>query len=483
MCIRDRTKTGNPIYDGIPNLVGVVEEMNKRVMYVKSTSEYILLEKELNDEGKLVDSWLLKNSKQLHEYFCNECFTMYFDGRARKIDPFTIFKESKKRREVYKIGFDPKNPNRKDIFNLYRGFAIKYEDLEKVDKSKCQPLLDHIKKIWCKNNEKSYKYILNLFAHYIRKPDIKTGVMLCLKSKQGAGKGIVLEFLQKIIGDAHYCQNSNANSLFGQFNGVLEGKILVNLDEAFWGGDKALEGQVKNKVTEKRQYINKKNKEAYHVDDYSNYIITTNNDWFSGVDANDRRHYCLELDNEYAGINNETIKKYHKKVRESCVLAFAKVLYELEDFDDFNPREFEKTPLLQDQVERNWNTVQSWFHQILVDGEFRNNVNLNYGKEAYGVNTKKTKKGEIFMFYNKDWLFTNYDCGKYIKKKVEKNEFFKILKNDCLGKHYRECKFGSIDRIKYLHLPDLDIVREEWCNQQCYNYDWIGDDFDEKEFD
>ena len=408
---------------------------------------------------------------------------MYFDGRGTEIHPFKLFKKSKQRREVYRIGFDPSKKSKKtDIFNLFRGFGISYEDCKNNDISKCQPLLDHIKNIWCKKNENSFNYILNLFAHYIQKPHKKTGVMLCLKSKQGAGKGIVLEFLQKIIGEEHYCQNSNANSLFGQFNGVLEGKILVNLDEAFWGGDKALEGQVKNKVTEKRQYINKKNKEAYHVDDYSNYIITTNNDWFSGVDANDRRHYCLELDNEFAGINNEKIRVYHKNVCKSDVFAFANLLY-TRDISEFNPRHFDKTPLLQDQVERNWNTVQSWFHQVLLDGEFRNNSNLNYGKEAYGVTVRKTKDGKPFMFYNKDWLFENYDSGKYIKKRVEKNEFFKILKNDCLGNHYRECKFGTHERIKYIYFPDLDIVREEWCNQQCYIYEWNCNDFNEDEFD
>ena len=477
-----KTKTGNPMYEGIPNINGVVKEMNKRVRFVKATNEYILLEREQNEEGKLTDTWLLKKGKELIEYFDNETFTTYIEGRAKEIHPFTLFRKSKLRKEVYKIGFDPKN-RRTDIFNLFRGFGITDTDCKYAEKSKCQPLLDHIKNIWCNGNEKSYNYIMNLFAHYIQKPHIKSGVMLCLKSKQGAGKGIVLEFLHKIIGEAHYCQNSNANSLFGNFNGVLEGKILVNLDEAFWGGDKALEGQVKNKVTEKKQYINKKNKEEYCVDDYSNYIITTNNDWFAGVDAGDRRHYCLELNNEYAGINTKRIKDYHKKVRDSCVMSFANILY-TRDIEEFNPREFEKTPLLQDQVERNWNTAQSWFHQILLDGEFRNGDNLEYGGEHYRSNILKTKGEEKFLFYKKDWLFENYENGKYIKKKLEKNEFFKVLKNDCLGHLYKECKFGTgSSRTKCIHLPSIDIVREEWCNQQNFKYEFDEDEFNEDEFD
>eukprot|EP01051_Picozoa_sp_SAG22_P040943 SAG22_NODE_22366_length_207_cov_89.268519_1_plen_69_part_11 len=68
-------------------------------------------------------------------------------------------------------------------------------------------------------------------------PHKKSGVMLCLKSKQGAGKGVVFEALSKIIGPSHYAQVSNASNVFGEFNGTLEAKILIDLDEAFWGGD------------------------------------------------------------------------------------------------------------------------------------------------------------------------------------------------------------------------------------------------------
>ena len=121
-------------------------------------------------------------------------------------------------------------------------------------------------------------------------------------------KGIILEKLAQIIGDDHYAQNSNANFLFGDFNGQLEGKILVNLDEAFWGGDKQMEGVIKNKITEKRQTINKKNKENYVLDDYANYVISTNNDVVLWCTSDDRRHYCLELDNKMAGRRHQ--RKY-----------------------------------------------------------------------------------------------------------------------------------------------------------------------------
>ena len=85
---------------------------------------------------------------------------------------------------------------------------------------------------------KYFGYVVSYFARIIQMPHKKSGVVLCLKSKQGAGKGVVFDALSRIIGDAHYAQVSNANNVFGDFNGTLEAKILTDLDEAFWGGDK-----------------------------------------------------------------------------------------------------------------------------------------------------------------------------------------------------------------------------------------------------
>ena len=67
---------------------------------------------------------------------------------------------------------------------------------------------------------------------------------------------------------------------------------------------------LKIKLQKKKQPINKKNKELYIIEDYSNYLITTNNDWFAGVSEEDRRHYCIQLDNELSG--RMTADKYEK---------------------------------------------------------------------------------------------------------------------------------------------------------------------------
>ena len=101
----------------------------------------------------------------------------------------------------------------------------------------CQPLLDHILNVWCSGNQTHYEYVLNWFSWVLQKPAKKIGVCLCIQSRQGAGKGAVLDMVRYLMdGDNrtnYYLQTSNLNRLVGQFTTGMEGKCMINLDEAF----------------------------------------------------------------------------------------------------------------------------------------------------------------------------------------------------------------------------------------------------------
>jgi hypothetical protein len=331
---------------------------------------------------------------------------------------------------------------------------------------------------------------MDYFAHIIQKPWKKTGVVVALRSKQGGGKGVIISKLDEIIGDNHFCQNSNANYLFGDFNGQLEGKILVNLDEAFWGGDKKMEGMMKNKITERNQTINKKNKEAYMVSDYANYIISTNNDWFAGTTEDDRRYYCLELNNKYAGRMTKEKEEYFNPIVQAPAGAFAKILYN-RDITHFNPRIFKKTKLLQEQVERNHNPVKVWWYKVLHDGGWEG---INCGKKFFnywntleednaGDNIKNKKTGEEIVGYFKDYIYERYKMTETEKRGFNSvYAFYRELKQNCLGDLYREIRPKNKDkdykaeRPAFLVLPSLEEARAKWNELQDYDYKWLDED-------
>ncbi len=488
----------------------MLKEMNNRLIFVRITGEYIILDKKIIKKYKLdgitidetvsIPCWYCKNTMKTKDHFLKEKFSFTYieddddddDDEKKKtinIDPFKLWCEWSDRKEVMEIGFDPRDRKNEDIFNLWNGYKVSKEDSKKYDEIEAKPLLDHIKNIWCKGDDESYNYIMNYFAHILQKPYEKTGVVLALKSEQGGGKGIVLKKLGNIIGDTHYAQNSNANFLFGDFNGQLEGKIIINLDEAFWGGDKKMEGIIKNKVTETKQTINKKNKENYVIDCYANYIITTNNDWFAGTTEDDRRHYCLELDNAKAGRTTKESEEYFTEIENVSCEAFANILYN-RDISNFKARMFKKTKLLQDQVERNWNSPKVWWNSVLRKGGFQFGDNFiewnktlevvgEYNTTTYGYTVKNRKK-EKKVVYEKEWLFSCYDRQTYNSRKYDNSSFWRDIEKHCICDLYDEKRIQyKKQRKMFVFLPSLEDARNKWNEKQQYNYNYDEDDEDE----
>ena len=482
------------MWEGLENIDGLVEYINKELIFIKETGETIILDDK---------EWFLKKKQHLMELYSPKSFT---NIKNKQMNPAHIWFNHRDRREVLKIGFDPtENPN-KDIFNIWTGMRIKKEIADTFDENNCLPILDHIKHRWCNNDEDQFNYVMNWLSHIIQRPWIKMGVVLCLRSEEGAGKGIILNIMRKIIGDKHYFQCNNLDQLTGNFNGVGEAKILINLDEAFWGKDKKKEGMLKNMITEETKLVNKKNKENYIIDDYCNYLVSTNNDCFIPATENGRRFYCLELNNELSGIQAEEKQILIDNVLNCRIESFAKVLYN-RDISSFNPRIFKKTPLLQEQIEHSWCSVRKWWFNVINNGGFSSNnisngfcefgevpESIKYNHETgepdnvWGIKKVKYKRDKNnrkvkgndgcyiiekqLYLVGKDFIYKNYEenCNGY---KLDINQFWKKFKQKCIGDLMSETKYGSSGSQKrYLDLKDIQQYQKRFNELQFYDYEY-----------
>jgi len=493
---------GKFTWDGKENIDGLVEYINKELIFIKETGETIIID---NKE------WYLKKKQHLMELFAPKTFT---NIKNKQMNPANIWFNHKDRREVLKIGFDPTENPDPNIFNIWTGMRIKKNIANEFDVNDCQPLLDHIKNRWCNCDEDQYNYVLNWLAHIVQKPWIKMGVVLCLRSKQGAGKGIILNIMRKIIGDKHYFQCNNLDQLTGNFNGIGEGKILTNLDEAFWGKDKKKEGMLKNLITEETKLVNKKNKENYIIEDFCNYLVSTNNDCFIPASENERRFYALEVSDELSGIQTKDKKDLIDLLLNCPPESFAKYLYN-RDISTYNPRIFNKTPLLQEQVEHSWCSVRKWWFNVINNGGFTSN-NISNGfcefgevpesmkcdketgmpDQVYGFikkkykrdkNNKKVKGDDGYYIIDKklyslekDFIYKNYEenCNGY---KLDCSHFWKSFKKYCIGDLMNEKKHGSSGSQKrYLDTKDIVLYQKRFNELQLYDYEYgcevINDD-------
>tara|TARA_R110001632_G_scaffold46671_4_gene118505 strand:- start:1086 stop:3656 length:2571 start_codon:yes stop_codon:yes gene_type:complete len=495
-------------WQGSTDTNGLITLMNKEFIFIRQTGEIICL-----DENQ---KWYLKKPIPFKELLCKYDFKNPLTNKLVKIGETWI--NHINRRQVLKIGFDPRNQPETDIFNIWKGMRISTENASTFEVSECQPLLNHIKNRWCNDIDDDFEYVLNWLAHLIQKPWVKMGVVICLRStKEGAGKGIVMNLLRKIIGDNHYFQCNNLEQLTGSFNGIGEGKILTNLDEAFWGKDKKKEGMLKNLITEETKLVNKKNKESYIIDDYSNYIVSTNNDCFIPAVEGGRRFFAIELSNELSGIQTPKKKLIIDELLNVPAESFARFLYE-RDISSFNPRQFNKTALLQEQIQHNWCSVRKWWFEILNSGGFTGNLidngycqigdipvsqkkisndnpeplfvwGVNKTKFKYGNDKRKVKDEDgraVILdsktFYEKDFIYSNYEenCNGY---KLDKSHFWINYKKHCVDKLMVEAQLKDDDCIKkrYIIINDIDAYRNKFNELQEYEYEYSVEDFSEWE--
>ena len=206
--------------------------------------------------------------------------------------------------------------DRSSIINLFTGFRHNTIDKFIVDKSKFKVINDHIFNILSRGNNEYYQYIISWLARIIQKPHEKNGVALVFKSKQGSGKGIIVDFVGNcILGPKYYVQIKDVEKLVGRFNSNMENKLLTHLDEAQnFGGSRRINNFMKSILTQTQINIEKKGIDPITLRDYNNYIITTNNDFPVKIEEYNRRYACFLALSKSDDKFNEHISNYAKSV-------------------------------------------------------------------------------------------------------------------------------------------------------------------------
>jgi hypothetical protein len=123
------------------------------------------------------------------------------DGNIQNIPFFGYWVLDSNLRLYSDIGIYP-NPKLcpKQIYNIWRPFEMEQYTTpydKRLDALKV--ILNHIKAL-CNNEEPVYDYFVKWIAQMIQYPEMKS-IMPTLISKQGAGKGTLIELLRRMFGN------------------------------------------------------------------------------------------------------------------------------------------------------------------------------------------------------------------------------------------------------------------------------------------
>jgi hypothetical protein len=233
-----------------------------------------------------------------------------------------------------------------------------------------EPILYHMKQVWCSGEERLFSFLMGWFKHIIFKPWEKTGVAVVLHGSEGCGKSSVITNLGRGIFGDYFYQITDNEDLTGRFANSMADKLLVFLDEALWGGNKKDAGKVKALLTEKSVRVEFKGVDTYYVDNYSNFIIASNDIWLVPAGANARRWFCLNCSSKYNRNSAYFAKLVHALTanRAFGVAAFVAHLYFNVHLDQFTPHNMPVTELLRIQKEMGLSVMETWWFQVLNRG-------------------------------------------------------------------------------------------------------------------
>lgn len=202
------------------------------------------------------------------------------------------------------IVFDP-SPNfdkSSHQINLFRGYKAKRVQ---TDISVIQLILDHIRVVLAAGDNNLYNYILDWFANILQ-TGRKNESVLVFKSDQGAGKNTIIDFMRDyVIGRDYQTDCNSLDELTGKFNSVFAHKVISCINEANTEGDAShyykVFAKLKDLITNPMISMELKGIDTIKLDDYNNYIITTNNDRPIHIDRSDRRYTVIKCSDEKIG--------------------------------------------------------------------------------------------------------------------------------------------------------------------------------------
>jgi hypothetical protein len=359
-----------------------------------------------DDEGLIYN----RLSRDMTNIFENFTPTEYFgvDGQTRKFILQDWFK--KEQNETFKINSDPRTKRfytatktGQKYINLSKGFLHKtyrkFETFPEKTKQNVLNLINHIKNVWNSGDENCTEYTLNWMAHAFT--GHKMNAALFLKSGEGTGKSIIIEFIiQHVIGPSLGLITSKSQQIM-KFNSQLLGKIFLNLEELPTGNKNdwhCLADILKDLITGKYIDIEQKFKDCIQTLNLISLIIMTNNDNTIKFGKDIRRYMMCDVSHDLVG-NDDYFKKLAQSLNKETGEAFFMWLTErYEATKDFKESEMPITDAKKEMKQRHLGPVLEYIksnyvatkkdlsdlskkHSMILLSDMKDLVNFDHNKK------------------------------------------------------------------------------------------------------
>ena len=358
------------------------------------------------------------------------------DPKIRKYDKY-VFKPTPLKVEDYE-------------YNTWTDFDISKIPLEKDDDDEIiNRFLDYMKNLF--NDENVVNYILAYFANRIQNPAIRNMVCIILYGEEGDGKNRLFDIFKNIIGDKYYTELENAKQMFGSHSCVEKEKLFICVNEAKGKDNYENSETLKARITTDKLLINPKGIQEFKIDNFCDYIMTTNNANAVNLHDKSRRYLYVETTSYYSR-NSEFFNNLSNDIVDNP--RALRIIYEyLKKFDIKNiipsgnfQNHIPETEIQKVIIKNNRDKIL-WFLEDYINDYINDPLNKEQKEEL------KIKNSELFSNWN-HWIERNkmdikYNniafhsrLGQLMKKKIN-------CIDECI---YKDTNQNTFIRIKPLSL-------------------------------
>lgn len=424
-----------------------IAELNQKHAVVQYGGQTLVMNIEKNEHDQQVVTF--SKTGDFEKRYCNK----FFGSGRNAIKLGRAWLEHEDRRQYDGAVFNP-NGVPANFYNFWQGLAVK------PTQGDCSLYLDHIRKVIASGEEKLADYILDFMADAIQNPGIRPGVALVLRGDQGVGKGVFVKYFAKLFG-SHFAHVTNTNHFLGNFNGLLENKLLLFADEAFWAGDKDGEGLIKALVTEDTIQIERKYMDVKSQKNFIRLIVASNNDWVVPAMANERR-FCVIDVSDARRQDTSYFAAVAGQMENGGLEALMHFLLN-RDISGKDLRKFPQTSALNDQKIHSLNPLETWWYDCLYRGYVAEPI---YGCASGWEDTVSTE--DVFRSLTKGaqsrgikYRGSRSQLGKELKRLVPQVRKVRVT-NPLYGAALEETKPGFRERQRQYEFPSLQDCREHF---------------------
>lgn len=277
-----------------------------------------------------------------------------------------------------------------NYYNMWSPFDMELITDYTHNEEAVQLFRNHIK-ILCGNEESVADYFEKWIAQMIQYPAVKS-VCPTLISREGAGKGTLMQLLTKMMGSNKVFETTQpSRDVWGDFNGLMSEAFLVNLNELSKKETTESNGKIKGLITDDTLKINNKGFNQFPIKSYHRFIITTNNEEPIETSKDDRRKFIVRSSDELCG-NKEYFKNMYELLADENVI---KSCYEyfktIPDMDNFASIEMPITEYHSELKEMSENIIERWCREYTQEN-FNKTIIEEKSIDIYSVFMKWCEK-------------------------------------------------------------------------------------------